>query len=238
MQLEITGMSDQYRRGEDRLRRRQAFATFARFAESYFKEIASADEGHASLVPLYSFYIRPGGRWGGHDPNIVDVFYGARPVAEQAVIDEETLHLRKRLVPESGAQLTYQMLLGGRVACLLYPAKAVELEAAEQMIVLEVIREPWVLTGTGTLKRHWKYFRSYMEVTSVDGEPSFMDSLRVQWLRYTKTSIVDGKTREGRFKQDVMRFLSLLPFFIFAVGFSGWILKLYDVFWAAPPPAQ
>lgn len=96
-------------------------------AERWFGHLAEADERHVYFGSAYAFYVVKGGRMGGHDSRLLEVFYGNRPV-DQTV---ETVSsgtglpdIRTRFVVESGAALEYHRTERGTVFCLLTPARS------------------------------------------------------------------------------------------------------------------
>lgn len=205
--------------------RRKDFEFFFGEAKTAFHVIAEGDERSRSHRDLYGFYVSPGGRHGGDDKNAVEAFFGSRPydAIEERVTDGQGRPAqRRRFLSAFGATLSYQCMANGAVLCMLHPAGAEGFHRRESGIVLSWIREPHALTGRGTLERHWRSLVSYMEYTSLDGDPTWGDRLRVWWLLASRGQIVDGKYEApwGLSK------LSLAAFFIFAVGLSGWLLAI------------
>ncbi len=139
-----------------RLSRRFDFDFFAKVASSAFQGIAARDPRHGPLERTYAFYALPGGRDGGHDKRVVEIFYGQRPFesVQEVVRREHSLPaLRHRLLTERGATLLYERGDNGVVLCTLYPACSENYRRREEAILLAIIRGTHVLTGTPTLER-------------------------------------------------------------------------------------
>ena len=216
--------------------RRTDFEFFFRNAKSDFEAIAACDARTAFLDGIYSLRVVPGGRHGGQDPDAVEVFFGNRPydsVTEPVQERGGGISTRRRLLAEAGATLSYQRMASGVVLCTLHPAGADGFRRRESAIILEWVQNPRLFTGRGALERHWRCFMSYMEYTSLEGDPTWLDRLRVWWLFASRGLIVDGKHEApwGLSK------LSVAGFFVFAVGLSGWLLTFGQwLFSGAKPP--
>jgi hypothetical protein len=176
---------------------------FVDLATAWFPEIAKRDPRHALLAETYGFYVVPGDREGGDGGRLLEVSYGQRPVertagASQSDQKGNSPPPRTRFVTEAGASLRYQRTDQGSVLCLLEPARSPGFERPESLIVLAHIKEPRLLTGKPILERHWRNFISYFEYSGVDGDPEFLDRLRVRWLLFTRPVIIDGKVQPRR----------------------------------------
>jgi hypothetical protein len=214
--------------------RRFDFDFFARDARAVFHDIAARDARHDALEETYPFYVVPGGRNGGHDRRVVEIFYGRRPFEQvrELVQQERSLPaLRDRLLSESGATLLYQRWDNGTVLCTLHPAHSENYRRREEAIVLAVIRNTHVLTGVPTLERHWRAFMSYMQYTALDGEPSATDRLRVWWLLSTRRLVINKTAEVARFWVVAGQ----LAFFSATVGLSGFLLAFVQWWFAKNP---
>lgn len=210
------------------------FDLFARDAREVFRGIAARDARHGALEQTYSFYVVPGGRTGGHDWRVVEIFYGQRPferVKEMVQQERAFPALRDRLLSESGATLLYQRGDNGTVLCTLHPAYSENYRRREEAIVLAVIRDTHLLTGVPALERHWRAFMSYMQYTALDGEPSTADRLRVWWLLWTRRLVINKTAEVPRVWVAAGR----LAFFSATVGLSGFLLVLIQWWFAKNP---
>lgn len=220
-------------RGKRRLFRRGCFNIFASDAETNFRAIAANDPDHSSLEAIYAFHVIHGGREGGHQKQIVEIFYGNRPY--DAVVELEykpTPRLQRRLLAESGASLIYERVDNGSALVTLMPAKSERFSRREEMVLLSKIYHTETLTGIGTLERHWRIFSSYMEYTSLDGLPNLADRIRVWWILGTRILIVDGKEQP----RLIARWALEIVKFSLTVGLAGFLLEIIRYF-GGPPPA-
>lgn len=212
-------MTDDKRRGLKRRRRRWDFLTFARGASDCFEGVSNSDPRHSVLKQCYSFYVIHGGRNGGQDKSIVEVFYGNRPVA---AAPSGPMGKGRKVIAEAGATLLYQQNVSGSVCCIIYPASAEGYRRVEDSILLSWIKNPRVLLRENVVRGHWNALMSYFEVSSLDGEPSIIDHLRVIWLMSIKRVIVDGAVQPRRCLQWIKSTLS----FALTVGLAGFLLEL------------
>jgi hypothetical protein len=213
-----------------RLDRYSDFRIFARLAQDWFSELGEHDARHQFFKSFYSFYVVVGGRFGGVDKRVVEVFYGKGPIdlvkqMSYSLPDGTSLPFprsEQKLVSEAGASLRYERTVRGTVLCFLEPARSEGLSPQEESIVLAHINEPRILTGKPLIERHWRAFRSYCECSSCDGDPRISDRIRVMWLLFTRPLIIEGKLRERRVATTVKWILK----WVATVGMSGAILSL------------
>lgn len=211
-----------------RIDRYSDFETFISLAERWFQEFGAADSRHEHFDRTYSFYVRVGGRYGGVDKRIVEVFYGNRPVDSATEVvgkkpDGTELpvpQIRKRLITERGAALLYQRSERGYVTCTLIPASSESYRRREDLIILKLDLDPRLLTGKPTPYGHWQDLISYSEVSSVDGHPAVRDRLRVWWLLFTRRIVVKN---EAPPRQVALAGLWILKWVV-TVGLSGALL--------------
>lgn len=191
----------------------------------YFKISLPKDSRHKSLERIYPFYVLPGGRAGGVDKRVFEVFYGQRPfekVTELVQGKGPLPKIHERLLTERGATLLYERSDDGMVLCTLYPAASENYRPREDAIILAIIRDTHVLTGAPIIERHWRVFMSYMQCTCLEGDPTIGDRLRVWWLLSTRRLIVDNKTEIAK----VWTVCSHILMFSVSVGLSGFLLAI------------
>lgn len=192
------------RRRSRRLKRYADCQLFVDLAAPWFSEIAKRDPRHELLAGTYGFYVVPGSPEGAGGRQLLDVFYGQRPVEQVTEIRSQSDQgrglpaSRRRFVTEAGASLRYQKTDHGTVLCLLEPARSQGFERPESLIVLAHIKEPRILTGKPILERHWRSLMAYFEFSSIDDDPGLSDRIRVWWLLFTKPLVIDGKARQPR----------------------------------------
>lgn len=228
-------IADRLARPSRRKERRWDFEFFHRHARATFGRIAADDPRNVFFDTVYRQCITPGGAMGGIDRKLVEIFYGSRPIdAVTEVVDRDgqASFLRERTVAEHGARLTYQRMDNGAVLVGLHPAGSEGFQRREQMIQLEWIRGSHALTGPGTLERHWRAFVSYMECTSLEGEPTPGDRLRVWWLLFVRPTIVDGKHTTAL----CWRVTAMVVKFALTIGLSGFLLAIITGLVTTPTP--
>lgn len=181
-----------------RKRRYDDFQTFFTNAKNIFRGIADADPRNTPIEGRYSLNILPGGSNGRTNNRIVEVFYGSCPFDRTAT----------GLLAECGAGLFYERDDKGYVLCTLYPARTENSRQQEDAILLEIVLEPKELLEQ-TLKSHWNDFMAYMQVTGLDGDPTFEDRDRVRWLRFSRRMMIDNKIQNPQWRKysvDVIKY--------------------------------
>ncbi len=111
----------------------------------------------------------------------------------------------------------------GHVICNLYPAKSENQKPVEEVILLDYVKSPSKLTKKS--KSHWNMFVSYMEATCIDGEPSFIQRLRVFYLKNFKQFVVD-KTLQERRGSTLLKELSK---YVLTIGLSGFLILVFTI---------
>lgn len=182
--------------------RRQDFALFKRLAGDFF-EAPPFEDNHIRMKARHGFYValnsedaaRPAllDADASRGTRTVEIFYGKRPVKNFHYLRDARLRYEWREVTETGAAMLYSQGEDGVVSVFLYPAFTDKMGPAEDAILLERFVDVAPLTGRGSLERHWRAFRAYAEVTSLDGEPTLADKLRVAWMRFTRPLARDGR---------------------------------------------
>lgn len=211
--------------------RNSNFRIFFHHAREDFSKIVKQDLRHANFERVYGFGIVPGGRDGGLDKRVVEVYYGNRPFESITEMTNKSITgveldfptVRRRLLTEQGAELSYQRTDSGIIICTLWPAKTEGFNRKEDAIILDWIANSNSITGLPKLQYHWRSFMSYMQCTSLDGDPSISDRIRVCWLLFTKRIVVSGRMEERKF---LTAFGSIL-YFSLSVGLGGFLIELF-----------
>lgn len=219
---------------QQRLRRRSGrrgcYEIFYRGAKADFQRIAEADPRAADLKQLYGLYIAPGGRDGGLDKRMVEVFFGQRPFDSEQRLDEENGKFRRKLVTEFGATLQYYRQDDDTVVVFLHAAGTRDNYKSSSRMILEIVRNPCVLTGAPRLKRHFDDLVRMMEMTCIDGVPTMYDRLRFRWLKISRiqiTGLEEPGQQAAALRPQIIEWAFAIGFFIFAVGLSGWALEIF-----------
>ncbi|HEM8139916.1 TPA: hypothetical protein U2M34_002845 [Providencia rettgeri] len=200
----------------DRENRYAAFWQFYNESNALFKKYADNPKSKR-LDSLYSFYVSPGGRFGGINNKIVDVFYGNRPFNIVRILNDN-FQETKKLEKASGATLSYQRTDDGYVLCTISPAFSENLHPPEDFIILGMVKNPSKLIKKS--RWHWRFFQAYMESTCLDGNPSMRQKSYMLYLSCFKKYVIDGtlqKRKSTKLLCDIMKYA-------LTVGLSGFII--------------
>lgn len=212
-----------------RKERYEEFQHFANGAEALFNGLLASDSRAKDLSNFYSFYAKKGGAMGGVDKRVVEVFFGNRAIDHVETfesLDGEFPQRQSKLVSERGASLRYERTDTGTVICTLFPAETKSSRQREDSILLEWIANPRYLHSKRKVGAHWRSLISYMQCTSVDGEPTMLDKWRVGYLRFTRRLIVDGRAETTH----IVAALESIFRYALTIGLSGFLLTLINVF--------
>lgn len=203
----------------DRASRYKNFDRFREASEELFEAYSKASERSVRLANLYSFYVSPGGRFGGMNKKIVDVFYGNRPFDSITELGANFQKIEK-FETAHGATLSYQRTDDGQVLCTLSPAASENFHYPEDMIILEKVKNPAELERKS--KWHWRMFQAYMESTCLDGRPTIFQNLLAFYLRNFKECVVNETLQ----KRKVTVFFREIAKYTATVGLSGFIILI------------
>lgn len=212
----------------NRQTRYENFEKFANDAEARFNELRDRDERAKVLSSFYSFHVVKGGAMGGVDKRVVEVFFGNRPIDRVRTVEHSNGSFPQshdKLLTERGVTLRYERTDTGTVICTLYPANSQNISPREDSIILNWIADPKALQSRFKLQWHWKAFISYMECTSLDGEPTVFDRILVGYLRFTCLLVVDGRVG----KRKVIEAIGTMVGYVFTIGLSGFLLLLINM---------
>lgn len=203
-----------------RLERNKTFNQFLETAEDKFKSFKDENERAQYFEKIYSFYAVSGGRIGGLDKRIFEVFFGNRP------FDSIHRNLEQKNLFEDGSTLMIQITDTGLVHVSIFPAKTEFRSLEEDSITLYKSIEPDRLLSDSFLRKIWKVFLEYTEYTSLDGQPTYWQKKRVQLLRYRKNLVISGKEQESRLGKLTMRLIVNT----LTIGFSGFLIFVISFF--------
>jgi len=203
-----------------RLDRKNDFDEFYKSAIITFTEFRDSDKSAEKFQRVYMLCVCPGSRAGGQDNRVVEVFWGSRPF-------ESITHGRSwTALTEYGATLLFHRDDSGYVIISLYPAGTDNRKPIESNITLHIWIDPKKLKDKVFLKKCWNYFMAYMEYTSLDGNPTLIERLKISYLRTFKHLTIDKTWRPIKFIdyiKDVVKFA-------FTVGLSGFIIYLLTIY--------
>ncbi|MNJ95304.1 hypothetical protein D3C87_130140 [compost metagenome] len=209
---------------QERLKRIKQFTEFQNATSNFFEEKNKVDGPYKKFDDFYMLTVCPKGRNGGVYNRLYEVFYGARSYGEEMEETEDGPPIRK-LLTETGCTLAFGLNDHGYIAVMLHPGKTKYTRQEESTIFIENYLDPTKLSNKRFLNRMWRFFNSYMEKTSVDGNPTRTDKLRVWYLRNFKNKIIDGKFVQ----RPINSWLKWLGNYILTVALSGSIIYLLTV---------
>jgi len=216
---------------QKRKRRKEDWTSFIGSARDRFAELARNDPRQEFFRSIYGFHTVQGA--GSGDPTIFEVFYGARPYDKKVEFTDENGkpldHPQKRLLSETGAHLIYSQRANGAVLCTLEPARAEGYGRRESSMLLELIRNPGKLLKDRVIRCHWNHFIAYAEVSSLDGDPTPSERLRVWYLMKTRHLLVKGQLEKPRY----WTWLEYAAWFILAVGLNGFVIAIIQTWLSA-----
>lgn len=194
--------------------RRNDFDEFFRTAVAIFTEFRDNDPRAEKFQNIYMLNICPGSRAGGTNNRVVEVFWGSRP------FETITQGRNWTALTEYGATLLYERDDSGFVIVSIYPANTDNRKPIESSITLDIWLDPIKLKDKSFLKKHWNDLMAYMECTSLDGNPTFLQRQRVSFLRTFKNLVVDNKWTPTKFSVFVREVFK----WVLTVGLSGIII--------------
>lgn len=197
-----------------RLERRNDFDEFYRTAEATFIAFRDRDASVEKFERLYNLCVCPGSRAGGTNNRIFEVFWGSRP------FESITLGRTWKALTEYGATLLFERDDTGFVLISIYPANTDNRKPIESSIALKLWVDPIKLKDSAFLKKLWNDFNAYMECTSLDGNPTLLQRLRISYLRNFKHLVIDNKWAPTKFSDFVRGAFKL----VLAACISGAVL--------------
>ncbi len=214
-----------------RTRRKEDWRSFIGGAPGRFAELARNDPRHEFFNSIYGFHTVQGA--GSGDPTIFEVFYGARPYDQKIEFTDQNGkpldRPQKRLLSERGANLIYSQLANGAVLCTLEPARAEGYTRSESSVLLELIRNPGKLLKDRVIRRQWNHFIAYAEVSSLDGDPTPFERLRVWNLMKTRHLLVKRQLEKPRY----WTWIEYAAWFVLAVGLNGFVVAIIQTWLSA-----
>lgn len=200
-----------------RFNRYEQFNDFAERSEGIFKQFLTDTSSAKRFDDFFMLNVWNDKNHPKNNVTYVNVAFGSRPLTVS--------HHNKGFssTVEEGARLTFYRMETGQVTVTLYPAKTDSRKPLEDAIVLCECIDPKDLSDEKKLKKYWNDLVSYMECTTIDGNPTFSQKRRVSRLRFVKHLIIDNvyqstNKRTERW-QDIKKF-------VLTVGLSGFLFYI------------
>jgi hypothetical protein len=204
---------------EKRMNKVKDFEKFHNNCNEIFTKLKNNDYRAEFFQNRYMLCVCPGGRAGGNEKRMVEVFWGKRPYELEAKENQ------KRLLTEEGATLFFYRYDEGDITISLYPAKTEFREPIESYIFLYKRLNPNKLNNEKFIKSLWNDFIAYMEVTSLDGEPTICQQLRIFYLRKFKHLVIENKFMPTKFYEFCREIFK----WVLTVGLSGVIVYFVTI---------
>lgn len=201
-----------------------SFKDFANQAETIFRCLSMETSGEYSYNELYKFNIAIGGRNGGIDHRVIEVFWGARPFDSKTIFSG--LGVSKSILAENGALLRYCQLDNGNVIVSVAPAMSEGLRPIENALIIETITNLRRLSSKRVIKSHWRYLKAYMDATALEGSKSYKSDVIIWYLRTFKKYFAGDFLHDSKASnafRGVIKFTA-------TVGLSGFIFYAVDYF--------
>lgn len=196
-----------------RLDRYEQFDEFASSAESVFKQFIYKTPKAKRFDDLFCLNVWNDKNHPQNNVTYVNVGFGSRFLTIS--------HNSKGFTSttEAGASLCFYRMETGHISISLYPAKTEHRKPMEDAILLINGIEPSKLSKKKRLRSYWNDLIAYMECTSIDGNPSFCQKRRIEWLRYKKHLIVNNVYQPTKMQ---VFWRKVIEIFI-TVGLSGFV---------------
>lgn len=209
---------------DKRLERFKIFENFQNAKLNFFEQKKTNDKKYKKFDDYYSLCVSPKGRNGGISKRLYEVFYGRRIYDSQEQIRSDFSTEKKHLT-ETGCTLSFGLNDHGYVAIILYPGKTDYTSQIETCIFVKNSIHPKKLLSNKFLEKQWRYLNSYMETTSIDGNPKISDKIRVLYLKNFKNNVIEEKFQGKAINKAIVTTFK----FILNIGLSGFLIYLFTV---------
>ena len=202
-----------------RTKRISLFDAFYDSSVVTFSSFESKNKRAHRFKDIYSFYVKPGDIAETIDKRRIVIFWGKRPY--ETFVQGSSW----QSFAESGATLIYERDDNGFIHISLYPAQTERQRPIETSIFLNLSVTPKKLQSKKFLHRNWKDLVSYMELTSLEGNPNLFQRYRISYLRNFKYLNVNTFLTPPKVK--VM--LKEIAKYVITVGLSGFIIFMVNI---------
>ena len=200
-----------------RYERYNAFEKFHEIVKENFISFRDADKRGRFYEAFNMLCVCPGSRAGMNRRDTVEVFWGSK-VYDSVYKESRSNHFK--LETETGATLLFLRKDDGYVTVYLLPAHTEKVEGLGEIIIRNKSLHPARLKLKRVLRRMWRDFMAFTEVTHLDGHPTLYQKSRIYWLRFTRQTLRDDKLYIRRYLTVLYQILK----WVFTVGLSGAIL--------------
>ena len=217
---------------KERIRRYKDFELFFNQAYAIFEPFKNKDKRTKYLQATNMLCICPGGRNGGRDKRVVEVFWGQKLYDQNERVTEH-LQIDHFFYSATGASILFYKNDDGYVTIYLIPAGTDLTHPEEDGICWEKKVDPSKLLSKCYQRRAWWSFMAYMEVTQLDGDSSIIQRLYIWYMRYFHNLVVDKKWQRTKAMDSINSLVTWFPMVALS-GVAIFILQLLFV----PSPAE
>lgn len=178
------------------IQKRKSFKKFHEKVNSIFEGFNTKESRHYKFQNTHMICICPGGRAGGTNEDIIEIFWGRSMPYKIEKYHKKDFSIETEYLRETGATLLYSMDEWGRVIVLLYPPETKNTKPLEQAYLLDTYTDPKEFQNEKRLKKHWKYFNAVMERNSLFGKPKLIDKFRVFRIRNFNPKVLDNTVQK------------------------------------------
>lgn len=196
----------------ERIRNYNDFKLLSHTLIFWISEIASKDNRHQERIKYYGFHCI-GRDDDAYKDELFSAFYGSMPVRKAPSTSSAS-----RIYKESGGSLDYSLGDNGLVAVRITPRKSDNQKVQEDGYFISFSVKPKKLLSKHIIRSHWKVFSSYIEVTAIDGAPTYIDRVRVGWLRFTSHGHYKNGMKMPKWKILLSKITMAVPYLILLVS--------------------
>lgn len=195
---------------------------FVRLGERVIRRRLGETPGFTDLERAFAHYVSTDPKL----PGWMQVSFGNRPMGGRRAVTGG-------LAVESGPTLVYSRGPSGEMAVIMYPVKSDLGKVIEDAIILRIgFMDYWDLYLG--VRQDMRDLVAYAYVSSLDLKPTWKQSLRIKWLRFTRRMIIEGDHHYPSLR-TLMSTLgkaigvgSLTGIFrLLGPGFVGWLIGTY-----------
>lgn len=211
---------------DERLTRYDFFDEFQNQAQKIFTGLRDNDYRAKVYQDENNLCICPGGRMGGVEKSILNVFWGAKPYDLKF---NEKQQRRFQFLTEKGAALTFYRLPDGYVSIYLDPARVEgdDGESSGNTLILCRALPPYFLLKPWVQKMIWSIFMTMTENTDIDGHPTTLQKIGF----WTMKSFLRRVTESAIEPRKVCVWGASILKWVFTVGLSGLLLLVIQQRW-------
>ncbi|MCR6502510.1 hypothetical protein MUO32_26125 [Shinella sp. CPCC 101442] len=199
---------------------------FVRLGERVIKRRLVETPGFAEFDRSVAHYVSTDKKV----PGWMQVWFGNRPMSGRRTE-------KGAIARESGPSLVYSRGPSGEMAVIMYPVKSDVANVYEDAIILRIgFMDYWDLYLG--VRQDMRDLMAYAYVSSIDLKPSWTQSLRIKWLRWTRRQIIDEDHHYPAHMTALWKLAKMIGagsvtgiFRLLGPGLVGWLIGMYGNEW-------